>query len=242
MPLTKARALVAIAILLVPLAVLAVACSSAPPEQQTLNQFFRAARNRDNETIARMSAVDFDPRRQGEVVGFEITNVSEERRAPLAFREMIEAANKASAAETEFRKKRLEWESANRPALEAIAKMEREAQPRFTPAQATMKAEWEKWRSEASAMQKAASAARAAVASATGPAEASLSQPGQPELVPEKFEGELLSKDVTVNAEVRSPTGETAQKTLVITIQRVVGKMDGVDRNGRPIITRIQGI
>jgi hypothetical protein len=241
MPVTKVRATLAIAILILPVALLAAACS-APPEQQTLNQFFRAARNRDNETIARMSAVDFDPRRQGEVVDFEITNVSQETRTPLAFRELIDAANKASAAETEFRKKRLEWESKNRPALEAIAKMEREPQPKFTSAQATMKAEWEKWRAEASAMQKATAAAKAAVASATGPAEASLSQPGQPALVPEKFEGELISKDVTINADVRAPGGETSQKTLTVTIQRVVGKMDGTDRSGRSIITRIQGI
>ena len=79
------------------------------------------------------------------------------------------------------------------------------------------------------------------MAAATGPAEASLSQPGQPPLAPDKFQGELLSKDVTLNAEVKSPSGETSQKTLVVTIQRVTGTMDGTQRNGRPIITRIQG-
>ena len=31
------------------------------------------------------------------------------------------------------------------------------------------------------------------------------------------------------------------QKTLVVTIQRVVGTLDGTQRTGRPIITRIQG-
>ena len=90
-------------------------------------------------------------------------------------------------------------------------------------------------------MQKATSAAKAALAAATGPAEASLTQPGQPPLGADKFQGELLSKDVTLNAEVRTPDGQTSQKTLVVTIQRVAGTMDGAQRSGRPIITRIQG-
>ncbi len=175
------------------------------------------------------------------MVDFEITNVSEERRSPLEFKTLIDAERNATAAELEYRKKRLEWESNNRQALEAIAKMERDPKAKFSAAQQAMKAEWEKWRSEASTMQKATSAAKAALAAATGPAEASLSQPGQPPLAPEKFQGELLSKDVTLNAEVRAPGGQTSQKTLVVTIQRVSGTMDGAQRSGRPIITRIQG-
>jgi hypothetical protein len=78
------------------------------------------------------------------------------------------------------------------------------------------------------------------LAGATGPAEASLSQPGQPPLAPEKFEGELISRDVTVNAQVNQ-NGQVTPKTLVITLQRVAGTMDGARREGRSIITRIQG-
>jgi hypothetical protein len=236
----KVRAMIAIALAIAPLASLTAACSG-PPEEQTLNQFFRAARTRDNETVARMSAVPFDPRTQGEVVDFEITSVSEERRTPLAFKPLIDAEQKAAAAETEYRKKRLEWESANRQALETIAKMERDPKAKLSAAQQTMQAEWQKWRTEAETMRKATAAAKAALAAATGPADASLSQPGQPPLAPDKFQGELLSKDVTLNADVRAPDGQTSQKTLIVTIQRVTGTMDGVQRSGRPVITRIQG-
>lgn len=240
MSVSKVRATIASALAIAPLALLTAACS-APPEQQTLNQFFRAARTRDNETLARMSAVTFDPRQQGEVVNFEIASVSDERRSPLEFKPLIEAERNAAAAELEYRKKRLEWESNNRQALEAIAKMERDPKAKLSAAQQAMQSEWTKWRSEASTMQKATASAKAALAAAIGPAEASLSQPGQPPLAPDKFQGELLSKDVTLNAEVRSPTGQTSQKTLVVTIQRVSGTMDGAQRSGRPIITRIQG-
>jgi hypothetical protein len=240
MPGAKVRATCAIALAIAPLALLTAACSN-PPEQQMLTQFFRAARTRDNETVARMSAVNFDPRTQGEVVDFEITNVSEERRTPLEFKTLIDAERNASNAELEYRKKRLEWESNNRQALEAIAKMERDPKAKLSAPQQTMQAEWMKWRAEATTMQKATAAAKSALAAATGPAEASLSQPGQPPLAPDKFQGELLTKDVTLDAEVRAPDGQTSQKKLVVTIQRVAGTMDGTQRTGRPIITRIQG-
>lgn len=234
------RATLAVALVIAPLGILAAACSSSPPEQNLLNQFFRASRTRDNETLARMSAVEFDPREQGEVTDFEITNVSEERRRPLDFKGLIAAQQKAAEEESEFRKRRLDFESANRPALEAIAKIEKDPAAKLTTTQQTLKAEWDKYRQDALTVNKATSAARAALNNASGPAEASLAQPGQAAFAPDKFEGELIEKDVTVNAQVRKD-GQTSNKTMVITIQRVEGKLGGQERNGRPIIARIQG-
>ena len=237
---SRLRAIVGVALVLAPLAILAAACSSAPPEQQLLNQFFRASRTRDNETLARMSAVEFDPREQGEVTGFDITSVGEERRSPLDFKALLTAQQAAVEGEADFRRRRVEFESANRPALEAIAKIERDPAAKMTPVQQKLKAEWDKWRQDALAINKATSAAKAALNNASGPAEASLAQPGQSAFAPDKFSGDLVSKDVTINAEVRKD-GQTSNKTMVITIQRVEGTLDGQKRTGRPIIARIQG-
>jgi hypothetical protein len=236
------RETLAIALVLAPLALLAAACSSRPPEHQFLSQFFRAARTRDNETLAMISAVKLDPRTQGEVNGFDITNVSEERRTPLDFKAMLAARQKAIDDEADFRKRRLDFESKNRPALEAIAKLERDPAAKFTPQQQTLKAEWDKWKADALGVTKATAAARAAVNSSTGPAEASLAQPGQPAFNADKFSGELISKDVTLDAQVTTPDKQTVQKTLIVTIQRVEGTQDGAQRNGKPIVTRIQGL
>jgi hypothetical protein len=237
---SRLRASLAIGVVLAPLSVLAAACSSAPPEQQVLNQFFRAARTRDNETLARMSAVEFDPREQGEISRFDITNISEERRTPLDYKSLMEAQRKATEAELEFRKARVEFESANRPALEAIAKLEREPNARFNAGQQKLKAEWDKWRAEAPALQKAVSTAKTAWANAVGPAEASLAQPGLPAFSAETFEGQLVQKDVTLTADVRKD-GQSTPKTLVVTLQRVEGTQAGTARIGRWIIARIQG-
>jgi hypothetical protein len=37
------------------------------------------------------------------------------------------------------------------------------------------------------------------------------------------------------------PDGQTTQKQLVVTIQRVEGTQDGAQRTGKPVIARIQG-
>lgn len=234
------RAIVALTLLLSPLALLAAACSR-PAERQFLTQFFRAARARDNVTLAMMSAVSFDPREEGSVEDFEITQVSEERRTRLDFKSLREAERKAVEADAEFRKRKIEYQNANMPVLEVIVQLERDPKAKMTPVQAQIKAEWDKWREETTSHQKAVSAAKMAFANATGPAEASLTQPGQPPFNPDEFVGELVSKDVTVNADVRAPNNQVSPKTLVITMQRVVGTQGGQAREGRWIITRIQG-
>jgi len=52
---------------------------------------------------------------------------------------------------------------------------------------------------------------------------------------------EVISKQVTVEAEVKSPDGQTTTpKTLVFTFQRAIGKKDGQTTEGRWIITGLQ--
>jgi hypothetical protein len=240
MPRSSVRATLALAAALAPLALLAAACSR-PAEQQFITQFFRAARGRDNTTLAMMSAVPFDPRTQGAVDDFEITQVSDERRAPLDLRALLDAQRKAVEAEAAHKKEKIEYQNANLPALEEIVKLERDPKAKMNAAQLKIKAEWDKFRERDSFHAKAVSGARMALSNATGPAEASFTQPGQPPLNPEKFQGDLVSKDVTVAAQVRMPDGQTVPKTLVITMQKVSGTMDGSQREGRWIISRIQG-
>jgi hypothetical protein len=98
--------------------------------------------------------------------------------------------------------------------------------------------EWNKWRQGIADHARTTATATAAIKRATGVAEASLTQPGQPALDPKTFEGETIKKDVTVKANFKTPDGKTSDKTLVITIERVTGG----GREGRPIITKISGL
>lgn len=228
----------AAALLLVPATMLVVGCSK-PPEQQFLSQFFRAAKARDNTTVGRMSAVEIDPRTQGTVEDFDITSISEETRTPLTFTPLLEAEAKARETEQAFLKTKIEYQNANIKAIEEVLKIEQtNPAAKLTPAQEKVKLEWDKWREGISAHAKATASASAAIKSATGLAEASLTQPNQPALDPKTFTGETIKKDVVVAATVKSPDGASAQKTLTVTIERVAGN----GREGRPIITKISGL
>lgn len=227
----------AAAVLFVPVTLLVISCSR-PPEQQFLTQFFRAARGRDNTTVGRMSAVEMDPRTQGSVEDFSITRVGDEQRTPLTFQPLFEAEAKAREEERAFLKTKIEYQTANLKAIEEVLKLEATPDPKYPPALQKVKDEWDKWREGIAAHAKATAAATAAIKRATGVAEASLTQPGQPALDAKTFQGETIKKDVVINADVRTPDGQTTQKTLTITLERVAGG----GREGRPIITKISGL
>jgi hypothetical protein len=225
-------------LLLVPSVLLVVGCSR-PPEQQFLTQFFRAAKGRDNTTVGRMSAVEIDPRTQGTVESFSIENISAETRTPLTFKPLFEAEDKAKQEERAFLDTKIAYQTANIKAIEEVLKIEQtNPTPKYTPAQQKTMDEWNKWRQGIADHARTTATATAAIKRATGVAEASLTQPGQPALDPKTFEGETIKKDVTVKANFKTPDGKTSDKTLVITIERVTGG----GREGRPIITKISGL
>ena len=145
---------------------------------------------------------------------FDITSVSEERRTPLDYKTLIDAQAKASDRHRGVPQARLAFENANRPALEAIAKLEKDPARQVQPGAAETQGGMGQVAADALAMQKAAAAAKAALSNAIGPAEASLAQPGQPAFVADKFKGELVSKDVTLNAEVARAIGDDARRRL----------------------------
>lgn len=224
-----------------PVVMTAVACSR-PPEQPFLTQFFRAAKARDNTTLAMMSAVTLDPREKGSVEDFTITSVSPEARTPLDLKPLLQAERQARDAEAEFAKRKMEYQTANLPMIEQVVKLERDPAAKMNAAQQAVKAAWDKWRADSTTFTRAVSAARTAVVNASGPAEASLTQPGQPEFDAAAFQGEMVAKDVVVDAQIRNPQGQTAPATLTVTMTRAVGTLGGQAREGRWIITKIAGV
>jgi hypothetical protein len=226
---------------LLAIAAFEVACSR-PPEQQMLNQFFRAARTRDNTTAALMSAVTLDPRTQGSVEDFTITSVGAEQRTPVNIQALVAAVEQARTAESEFQRQKKAYSDANLATIEEILKLERDPAAKLTPKQAEVKPVWDKWRADTATFVKNLTAARTAVTAATGPVEASLNQPGQPAFDAKTFQGDMVSKDVAIKATVKSPEGQQAEKDLVVTMSRAVGTQAGTPREGKWIITKIAGL
>ena len=220
-------------------ALLAVSCGSSPPERQVINNFFRASRVRDNATLANLAAVSFNPRTDGTVQDFEVVSTTEEQRRPLQIKQLVSEEEKAKQADAEFAKKKKQYQDANLEAIERVVKAERSRAP-VAKKDAEVQATWSKWREEQAQYQKRLSEARARLANERALAVNSLTAPGRSDVDVSAMDVELLTKQVTVNAQVREPSGTTTPKTLVFTLQKAVGKGAEGERDGRWIITSIR--
>src|SRR4051812_1371374 len=225
--------------LVIVVALLVSSCGGTTPEQQLLTNFFRASRVRDNGTLSNIATVQFNPRSDGSVQEFEITNVAPEERRTLRIQETMNEADQAKVAEADFAKRKKEYQDANMPALRRGSDSQHAKKP-VTGKDAEVLAAWNKISAEELATKKRSSQARAKAAAETSLAIGSLSPPGRPDVDVKGMDVEVISKQVTVNAQVKSPDGQTTPKTLVFTLQRAVGKKDGQTSEGRWIITSMQ--
>jgi hypothetical protein len=218
------------------LAVVAAAACSGGPEQPILNQFFTASRLRDNTSLQNFSTVAFDPQTQGTVSSFTITGVTPEEHKPLNVKTFAKALDDARADDAAYTKRKDEYFTANQEAIGRALKAERE-KSKLKGKDAEVQATWTKFREEGSQVSKRVSEARNKLASESAIVELSFSDQRNPPDY-KKYDGELVSKDVTVSANVKTPNGQTTQKTLLVTMQRAVLKGDK-EIPGRWIITSV---
>ena len=238
---SKAASVYLLAPVLVAAGLLSGACST-PPEETLVNQFFRASSIRDNQTLANFAVVEFSPQKDGTVTSLNVVSVSPERAEPLQVIALVKALADAEAAEKEFNSRKKAYQDEHIDAILRVLKAEGSKQK---PARAdeTVQTEWAKWREDTAAEAKKLAAAKAQLSAARLVPEVSLTKANG--ILPEdsEMDGNLVSKDVTVDATVKAPDGSTSQKPLVVTIQRAVVKgAEGAqgDRTGKWIITAVK--
>ena len=120
-----------------------------------------------------------------------------------------------------FTRQQAEFLAANRDAIGRVAKAESARQP-VRGADAAVQASMTKWRTDQAQYSRRVSDARTRLTRERGQAVGSLTPPGQPDVDVSNMEVELVSKAVTVNAQVRTPEGQTVPRTFVFTFQRAV--------------------
>lgn len=236
---SRAQSLVALLFLASGFAVIEAACGGAPPEQQLLANFFRAARVRDNTTLGNIAAVNFNPRTEGTVEDFEIVTVGPEQRRPVEIRALLDEEAKAKEEEAEFARRSAEFQTANREAITRVAKAESARQP-VGGADAAVLASLTSWRMEQAQHSRRLSDVRTKLSRARSQVVSSLTPPGQPDVDISSMDAELVTKEVTVNAQVRTPEGQTVPRTIVFTFQRAVARDGDQTREGRWLITGLQ--
>jgi hypothetical protein len=212
------------------------ACSSAP-EQPILYQFFTASRLGDTTSLESFATVVFEANRDGTVNSFSITSVGPERSSPLTLKPLGQALDQVKAEDAEFTKRKVEYQNANLDAIKRTLKAEAE-NATLKGKDAEVQAAWTKLREETKQMTRKVSEARSKLAAESTIVKLSLSSPGV-NIDPTKYDGDMVTKDVTVSASMKLPNGQSTQKNLVVTMQRAVLKGDK-PITGRWIITGVK--
>lgn len=220
------------------LLVVAVGCSGAP-EEPILRQYFQASRLRDNVTLGNISTASFSPRSEGEVQSFDIVSVGPEETHVLQLKTQATALKEAQDADAAFSKKKQAYQDENAAAIDRVLK----AKQKLSGSDGQVQVAWAKWRDETAQSAKKVSTARAALNADLPMVELSVSNPSTNENAPDVtlMDGELVSKDVTIDARVKTPDGQVGQKALVVTLVRARMKRANAETlDGRWLVTRIK--
>lgn len=211
-------------------------------ENTTLRKYFNASRMRDNATLANIATVAFDPDTHGQVQGFSVVSASPDQVTPLTLKQHQAELKAAQDAEAEFSKKKKEYQDANTEAIDRILKAEAANKP-LKGKDADIQKEWTKWRDETKTFAAKVTEARKTLNVDRPVVEISVMDPREPVIVTD-YDGDLSTKELTIDAKVKAADGTTSQKQFVFTIQRatlkgITGK-DGKPRDmvGRWVITK----
>jgi hypothetical protein len=222
------------------LAVVVSACAGGADEKILLTKYFTASKVSDNMTLSNIATVAFDPKTDGQVQTFSIVSVSEPVITPLEIKKHAEELKAASAEEKAFSEKKKVFQDANGDAIDRILKAEQKGQT-LKGKDAELQKEWTKWREDTATYAKKVSAIRKLVAAEQPIVEISCQDQRNP-IDMTSFEGESASKEVTIDAKVKTDAGTVAKKYL-FTLQRItLHGVNGKDVVGRWVVTKRQDL
>lgn len=224
------------------LAIVAMTACGGGEEKTTLMKYFNASKMRDNLTLANIATVGFDPDTMGQVQSFSIVSETPGTTTPLTLKKLQADLAAAQAEENEFSKQKKDFQDANSEAIDRILKAEAKGQT-LKGKDAEIQKAWTEWREKTAVHALKVSEVRKALNAERPVVEISVQDPRNPVLVTD-YDGDLLTKELTIDAKVKTGDGSTTQKQFVFTIQQatlkgVPGK-EGATRDlvGRWVITK----
>jgi hypothetical protein len=216
---------------------LLTACGGGGEELSIMRSFFLASRLGDRTTLGNMSMVVFDPQEDGIASSPSVDAVTEEQRRPLRMIELRAELDALRVEEQTFREEKKTYQDENFDTITRVVEAERDGEDVRRRDQEVQEA-WAKWNEDEREFSRQVSSKQNELNDESRIAQASTYQPSNPLNVVE-FEGELISKEVTVSASIEH-NGTEEERTMVVTLQKVelVGGEEGVIE-GRWIITAI---
>jgi hypothetical protein len=217
------------------LAVIAVACGGGE-EKNLLNKYFTASKMADNLTLANIATVAFDPKTDGQMQTFSILSVSEPVSSPIELKANAAALKVVVDEEKAFTEKKKKYQDEHSDVIDRILKAEQKKQP-VRGGDAEIQKEWNTFLAEQSVISGKLSDARRKANSGRSLVEISIQDQREPIDVT-AFDGEIKSKDVTIEGSVKPETGDAVTKKFVLTLKQATLKdVNGKDRVGRWVVT-----
>lgn len=194
-----------------------VAGCSGGPEQVIIQSYFTASRYNDTSMLGGMAMVRFDPDVDGIVRSPRVQDVAAEQRRPVRVRELDQALRDARAAEEEFTARKIEYQDENVDAIGRVLEAESEDRE-MARRDLEVQEAWTTWREETREHAKMVSDAQATLNEESAVAELSVYDPNNP-IDLTQYDGELISKRVTVEATVQTPDDQRVERTMVVTLE-----------------------
>ena len=216
---------------------LLAACGGGGQEAAFVRGFFQASRYEDRTTLGNMSMVVFSPQEEGIASSPSIDNVTEEQSRPLRMRELRQAFDEIQAEEETFRLEKKAYQDENTDAITRVIEAARDSND-VARRDEEVKETWDQLVADERELAREVSDALNALTAETRVAERSVYDPSNPIDVVQ-YDGAILVKDVTVTANM-AKDGESSERTMVFTLQKV--QLQGEDGiiDGRWIITAIE--
>lgn len=233
---SRSAACVVLALLLFVVLASTAGCGGHP-QGPVVRKFFVASRMGDATTLANLALTAFDARTEGEVVNLSIVSETPEQVVPLQLKALAEAFRAAQEAERQFTDK---WDAYRQVNREAIRKVHAAVEKGLTlkGPDAAIQEELSKWEAEGAQLTKNVSEAREAISRERPVVELSMRNPLKP-VDATQYDGVLATKEMTVSANMKMPDGQSAKKTLVVTLKQARMKGPQGDIAGNWIVTNV---
>ncbi|HJN44359.1 MAG: hypothetical protein QGI10_16830 [Vicinamibacterales bacterium] len=234
---TRTTSLV-LALFMAPLMALFVsACAGGGGEQALIRSYFLAARLNDRPTLNNIAMVRFDPREDGSVSGVSVVSVTEQQTRPLRIKELNEALADAQQADEDFNTEKVAYQDENFDAINRVLAAERDEDD-VARRDVEVQEAWTDWRNQTMEHAKTVSDAQVALTREQNSAALSMFDPNEP-LDLTQYDGELLTKEVSITADVEL-NGAENERSMVVTLQQaVMTGSDGTVIEGAWVIANI---
>ena len=221
-----------------PLVALCVsACGGGGAEAPLIRTYFLASRVDDRATLGNIAMVAFNPRKDGTVSTFTVDTVEEEQSRPLRIKKLHQALLEAQQAEDKFTAEKGTYQGEHFDAINRVLEAERNGED-CAPRDVEVQEAWTDWRNRTMKNAKMVSHAVAALTREQNAASLSVFDPGNP-LDLTQYDGELLTKDVSITATVDLNGSQSAQAMVIRLQKAVLTGSDDATIEGRWVIANI---